>query len=288
MRDDRDLLKSDWEEGTDLERSLAIASRLLQAVAAERVDPAYDPGALRAALDRHLDGPDGDPALVMQVLQRLPRAFRAREAEVTEAQRVAVRAQGLTIRATGLHRLGESRAAAALSYQALRFLEERAEGTDALMQAMSSSTPNLVAEHTVDVIAIAAAASRQAPFAASEQQRLDDGLRKLFAAYALVQRSPVTYPRTAAMAAQMFYWLAEGRDGDDAALVDVAYELDLRTRGGGRRAQATVPLREYVRARRRDDVEAASQAASAARGALVQFPLPRHARVVEQRGYLAA
>jgi hypothetical protein len=198
------------------------------------------------------------------------------------ALRLKWRSELTLLRARALHRAGEPRRALSMGLANVTWLESVAGGTDGLLSALASARPVAVAEYGVAAIATLMATIRDAPLPLTSRRALVGQCRAYARAHTAADA--VTYPRTAAFAAQALYLLAGERERSDAALITRLYELDVRHRPTDARAQATRPLRDLAYARYRRDDNAAQMHFHEAVESLRSFGLPRHQRVLVASG----
>lgn len=293
---DYDHLASDWFEKGDPDKAVAEGRRFMEGVRDGLIDPVCHLPHLELAAEPLWDWPEDprDRGLVLTTVKAAEPAFRAAELShlnTDPGRRLELRARPTNLRANAEHRAGEYRASFESSYGNLFWIENVVGGPDALRDWLSRPTSTVIAEQTIAFLGIFPAAIRRAGLPATRRDQFVQIGRSLVRAYLSTVPEPIVYPATPALAAQWFYLCAENvKEGrpEDAALLESLYALDVRTRPTHHRAQATTALRDVEYARFRRDLTAMEAHRLKAIADLAAYPLPRHRRVVDANGYLAA
>lgn len=273
---DFNQMEPDWLGRIDVGRAGAAAKAYLKLVAEGRIDPVKTIKWFRVALDRELDGPEGDPRTVLAALEAAALAFRDAETKASTAQRIGLRSSYLTISTRTLHRLGYAREAGRRALQNMVYLEDQSRGQTGLLQALSDPESNVIAENAVDAIPAALAAWRRMNYDDKTNAWLFGQAREWFGAYMMSEHPPVIYGRTCAFAAQYTYYFGDEGSPEDAPLMRAAYDLDIASRGKDARSQTTIHRREFAFHKFFGDLERAIESRAAALAAFRAYPLPRH------------
>lgn len=285
-----DIIFSTWREGTDPELAVRRARETIGSILASSQPVEVKIGLLEAAVEPLLDAPGGNPMLVVHAARSLIKenAFLERTTHVSSEKRLRRRVQLTVIQARGLHCAGESYMAFRATLAGITAVENFAEGREALLAKMENRPPNVAAECAVALLGIAAASLRRATLAQSSRDFWTKWICELVRSYIPKLDEPSSaymYPGTPALV-QVLYLLAERHDPVDATLIRALHRLDMLARPTDRRALATVPLREVAVARYHDDEQRVAEQSAQARPKLVDYPLPRHLKMVEKMRYL--
>lgn len=289
MEHDPRQLHEDWFNRRDPCRALAEGSAFLKGVAAGSVNAVEHLDYLEQAVEPVWDSREGDPMLVLTAITSVEPAFGNVEGSRSSpgTNRLVLRGRYSVLRARAEHRAGRYQTAFQWALTAMTWIEnEVGGGTYALVDVLRRSS-NEVGELLVGVLGIYPAALRRVSLEPAAKSCFDELGLRLVEAYIHQPTVPV-YRRTPALASQWFYRLIERENGDDDDLIKALYELDVATRPGNARSQATVALREFEYAMWQGRFADAERYRAQALESLDRFGLRRHELMVERYRYLAA
>lgn len=280
---DRERFTSDWRELANPERAVAVAHEQLGNVLDGHT---LDLADLELLLEAAWDGPGGDTKLALDATLKAQLGFRRTEAELrlSSPERIQLRYGPWLLVARAWFRYGNSRQALIETFGGIRSLEDLAGGRIPLHEIVGRPA-NAVGGAAVGFLGLYPAALRRAQLVASHRVQFHEIGLDLLKAYLGKEDEPTVYPRTAAVAAQWFYYLVHDLKADDR-LVKALYLLDERTRPQDARGLATWDSLAMEYEKRFGDPSAAERHRLTALEGLARLPLLRHRKVVDEWGYL--
>lgn len=289
---DLDQVHFDWREREDPERAVFVARQQLAKLSDSRelsIDAKI--AAFEVLIEPMLDGPDGSPMIVFKYagllakeVQRVELAHRER---LSELRRVGRRVSVSKFRIRALLCAQYEDQAMRHCMAGITFVENLAGGRDQLVAAMGRR-PNAVADNALALIGPTAGVLRGAQLPSATRDIWVRKLRSLVTSYipGLDASRAYIYPGTPSVV-QVLFLLAWLGDPEDAALIEALHELDKRARPSDCRAQATIPRRDLAVAQYRGDRQEASALEAKAISNFATYPLERHLRGYQGRGFCA-
>ncbi|MDW5597781.1 hypothetical protein VSS74_25740 [Conexibacter stalactiti] len=280
-------LGPDWDDQDNPERAIETSARCLQAVETGARMPRLRE--LEQAAEPQFDGEGGEPVFVLRALRTaIPVLLREEAGVINTADRLGLRFRPQILLVRTHHVSRQPYEAVTLGYTLLHELLQIAGGQQELSAALRRAEANPLAEQTVGVLGIFMATIRRSSLPEKTRDLLTESCRQLVSAYVLdaEMEEPVLYPRTAALAAQGFYFFNELRLPGTEELIEALYALDCRSRPQNARGQATCALRELEWARYHYDADAMKRFRRQAIVDLGHYALRRHELAVMLNGYV--
>jgi hypothetical protein len=266
-RYDEESLYRDWDQMEQPDRACAEGLRFCDGVLHGEIDPVANLDLYAKLLEPAWDGPTANFTLAYESLLRSESAFETatHDPRLDTATRIRLLGRTQTLLAKGAHRLPKSRQAFVTSLSLIKFLEGIAGGREALRDVIGRSTPNALAEATVEGLGVFIASMRA--LEGGPERQLDPRVREdlyaigyeLLRAYLGPGHKPrVLYPGSHSTGTQWFYRLARDPEAPDR-LVLACFELDKRSRPATARSGGTAHSREAEFATRFGETERAER-----------------------------